>query len=209
MQAVITADIVNSTKLTDSDFQKLIQEIRLLFKSPDKIEFYRGDGFQVLISDAQEAVVKLLLIRLTALRYSGEFRIDVRQSVRLGKVATDIKDLGSHIDDTFLHSGRIFDTFGEADVNDSLIITCGNKRYDFVYQLIADYLDTLIGTITVKQAEVLNYHFDGMSQKDIASELKKSTATVSNQIKVARTMEIERLINRFKLLTIDLRKNGK
>ena len=50
-QAVITADIVNSTKLTAAK-EKLLLKKLLSVLNPYQFEFYRGDSFQVLLKNS-------------------------------------------------------------------------------------------------------------------------------------------------------------
>ena len=71
IQAVITADIVNSTGLPPDTIRKLMKQLQGKLE-PNVHEFYRGDSFQVLVKSPLEALSLLLQLRLIALRMSPE-----------------------------------------------------------------------------------------------------------------------------------------
>jgi hypothetical protein len=202
MQAVITADIVNSTKMDPQDFQVLTNEIQKLYTAPNRIEFYRGDSFQALITDAKTAYKNILLSRLKAISYSLEDRIDIRISISLGIIKEDIiSNLGSHLEEVFINSGRAFDQFSNQKSERFLLITCGNKTYDISYELLARYTDSLLSQISAKQAITLYYLFLGKSQKETAALLNKSKPTINKQVKAARFEELMVLLNIYETLT--------
>ena len=208
IQSVITADIVNSSQLKPNEFKKLVSLISRDYKKSDIIEFYRGDSFQVLVRHGYDAFKCMVLNRLQAISFSNGPRIDIRQSIRVGVVPLEVKQIGSFVNDTFLKSGRAFDQFHEGKVTGNLLISCGNPKYDFTYTIIADYLDTLFSLITPVQAKVAYRYMAGQTQKEIAENLKKTTATVNNQMKLARIDEIVNLINKYETLTKDFEIHG-
>src|SRR5438128_10699317 len=93
--AVITADIVNSTRLKKAEEKTLTDNLSLILKSY-KFEFYRGDSFQAYIADPKEALKIVLQTRAAAKRLSSGFSspfADIRASIGIGNVATPPKDL--------------------------------------------------------------------------------------------------------------------
>jgi hypothetical protein len=142
MQAVITADIVNSTYLKPDDFQQLVEGIKEQFYT-NQIEFYRGDSFQVLVEAGSKAFLNCLLSRFKALSLTANERIDIRQSISLGTVKGKINHLGSHMEDIFVSSGRTFDML--SDSGRKLLINCGIKELDFSYELIGNANEYVVG----------------------------------------------------------------
>ena len=209
MQAVITADIVNSTQLLPEDFQQLIAYIKSQYTSPNKIEFYRGDSFQVLVQDSREAFKDMLFCRLQAIQYSETFRTDIRQSISLGKVDQKITHLGSYVDALFVSSGRTFDQLNEQNTGQNLLISCGIQEFDIAFDLIARYTDSLLSQITGKQALVIHHLLSGKNQKEVAAILKKTGATINQQVRAARYDELSYLISRYEKLTEALNQHGK
>ena len=199
MQAVITADIVNSTFLPQLQFQELIEKIREQFTNPDQIEFYRGDSFQVLAGDGRKAFINCLLCRFQAIALTINERIDIRQSISLGEVKGKVDHLGSHVEDIFVSSGRTFDKL--SDSGRRLLIICGDEDRDVAFELIAQYTDSLISQITPKQAAVLYYLLSGKNQSEIAKLLKKTGATINQHVKTSRFDEIQSLVQKYEQLT--------
>lgn len=201
MNAVVTADIVNSTLMNKTLFSNLVNDLSDLF-SEDKIEFYRGDSFQVFIKDADNALLKCIKSRLLAIQYSEEKRIDIRLSISIGNLKSSVKVIGSNMDDLFIKSGRYFDKFQKT--SRKLYITCGEEDKDFTYEIIAEYVDSLLGRVTAKQAEVLSIILSDKPQIEAAKLLGVTTATVSQHVKAARFEEIESMLTKFKILTNQL-----
>jgi len=201
MNAAITADIVNSTLLSKVQYGKLINLIKELFKGDD-LEVYRGDSFQVLVYNADEALYKSLQARLAAINCSDQKRIDIRMSISLGEPKSFDKSIGSNMDELFVRSGRYFDNFKNSTRR--LYIASGNDSIDFTFEIIAEYIDSLMETVTPKQAEVLGYMLAGKSQVEIAKLLNKTTATINQHVKTSRYTEFESMLSKFKILTNQL-----
>jgi len=209
MQAVITADIVNSTQLNPKIFTKLVEDIKEQYLKFGQIEFYRGDSFQALVKDATMALKIVVLSRLKAISYSEKTLIDIRQSISLGKVEGNINKLGSHIDDTFVNSGRTFDKLYDLTSDTFLLINSGNADYDFTFDIISRYTDNLISQMTAKQALAIYHLLSGKSQKEAAKVINITGATINQQIKAARYEELVDLIKKYETLTEKLTHYGK
>jgi DNA-directed RNA polymerase specialized sigma24 family protein len=201
MKAVVTADIVNSTLVKAADFNDLSDKIKAIYEK-DKIEFYRGDSFQVLVNDAQKVFLQSILSRLLAMQYSNKQKVDIRMSISLGKLNSNSGKIGSNMDDLFVRSGRAFDKFQNSTRR--LYVVSGNESIDFTFEIMAEYMDSLLENITPRQAEVLYYMLKGMSQVEIARQLDKTTATINQHVKTARYTEIESLLKKFVILTQQL-----
>lgn len=201
MDAVITADIVNSTKLSKETFDSLVDDISFIYND-DIIEFYRGDSFQVLTKHADQALLKAVKCRLQAIEYSTDVRTDIRLSISIGNVSSAVTKLGVSMEETFVKSGKLLDQL--AFSKKRLHITSGNASIDFTYEIIAEYIDSVMDRVTPKQAKVLHYFFLGKSQLEIARLIKKTTATVNQHIKSSGFNEIESLLQKFETLTNQL-----
>src|ERR1043165_56861 len=109
--AVITADIVNSTRLKKMEEKTLLANLSFLLK-PYKFEFYRGDSFQVYVSDPKQALKVALQARAAAKRLSSGFSspfADVRASIGIGDISGPVRDLKTAKGEAFVISGRVFD----------------------------------------------------------------------------------------------------
>ena len=88
VKAVLTGDIVNSTRLGLAKDKKLTHALLEIFEG-DKMEFYRGDSFQAYVKDPRHALRLALLSRTAAIRlFKDEGRViaDIRISIGIGKV---------------------------------------------------------------------------------------------------------------------------
>ena len=98
MRAVLTADIVNSTKLDPATEKELVKELSKILRLY-KFEFYRGDSFQVYIKEPQKAMEVALLCRIAAITVAGGPQesplSDIRISIGLGAVKSPVKALAT------------------------------------------------------------------------------------------------------------------
>jgi DNA-binding MarR family transcriptional regulator len=197
LQAVITADIVNSTKLKAEEEKKLITSIKKLLE-PLKYEFYRGDSFQVYVKQAQEVLKTILLCRAVAISISEVTECDIRASIGVGSVAVPVRSLATAKGEAFILSGRAFDSFIKNDRRLIISIpTKGKEIYDIALDLISEYIDDIFGRMTAKQAEVILELLKGKTQQEIADKFKKSKSTISQLVSSAGWSIIEDLNIKF------------
>src|SRR5258708_39037055 len=96
LHAVITGDIVNSTKLKPKVESKLMSSLHRIL-APYPFEFYRGDSFQVYLEKPEKSLRLALICRTMAISLSeGEEsnRPDTRISIGIGKISAPVKELG-------------------------------------------------------------------------------------------------------------------
>jgi hypothetical protein len=110
--AVITADIVNSTLLSVKEQRKLLLKIETILTS-HKFEFYRGDSFQVIVKNPEQALTLALQVRMAA-RVIGA-RYDVRISIGIGSIQSRAKKISLSTGEAFTLSGRAFDSLSKSD----------------------------------------------------------------------------------------------
>ena len=194
VQAVLTGDIVNSTGLTAVMEKRLIRVILELFNA-HKVEFFRGDSFQVYVKDPKEALKLALLSRTAAISlFKGEKAIssDIRISIGIGTVETPVKALRTAKGEAFLFSGRKFDEIAKSTCR--LAIVAADPLAKEGLDIIADYINSIFEGMTGKQAEVIFELLKGEIQKSIAKKLRKTKSTIHQRIISGRWSEIERLL---------------
>jgi hypothetical protein len=197
VQAVLTGDIVNSTKLKKSVEKKLLNLLQGTL-APYQFEFYRVDSFQAYIKKPHEALKTALLCRAAAISVSKNEAVnlsDVRISIGIGTVTTPVKTLGAAKGEAFILSGRAFDELTNTDTR--LSITTGNNLANAGLQIIADYLNAILKAMTGKQAEVIFELLKGQTQQEVAELLKKSKSTVHQHVISGRWNEIEKLLQQY------------
>lgn len=197
LQAVLTGDIVNSTKLTAAREAKLSNILVDLF-SGHKFEFFRGDSFQAYLKKPGEALRLVLLCRTAARSLYKEDKIvlaDIRISIGIGSVITPVRALKTAKGEAFFLSGRQFD--GIAKTNERLVMATGNTLANEGLQVISDYINAIFETMTGKQAEAIFQMLKGEKQQAIAKKLKKTKSTIHQRVVSGRWPEIEKLLQQY------------
>ena len=197
IRAVLTGDIVNSTKLEKVNEKKLLKTLQQLLAS-HLFEFYRGDSFQVYVKEPKFALRIALLCRAAAISISQYEEIifsDVRISIGIGQVTKPVRALGSAKGEAFVLSGRAFDEIAKTETR--LSINTANSMANEGLQVIADYTNSIYKTMTSKQAEVIFQLLKGESQLAIAHKLKKTKSTISQHASAGRWPEIEKLMHQY------------
>ncbi|RTL52045.1 MAG: hypothetical protein EKK39_07455 [Sphingobacteriales bacterium] len=198
MHAVLTCDIVNSTRLPALKAKKLMQAIQQIF-SGCIIEFYRGDSFQVYLSHPKDALKLALQARLAAIQLSfgdkNKVASDIKISIGLGTVEMPVKNLKTARGEAFLLSGRLFDTM--AALNQRLVFGIQHALAQEALQILSAYVDAIFNELTAKQAAVLIELMRGEMQQTIALKMKKSKSTIHQHVVSARWQEIEALLKHY------------
>ena len=204
MIAVITADIVNSTRLKKAEEKMLTSNLSFILKSY-KFEFYRGDSFQAYIPDPKQALKVVLQVRAAAKRLSSGFSspfTDIRASIGIGNITEPVKDLKTAKGEAFLLSGRAFDEMSKTGKR--LRIQSSNEAMNLGLKIIANYADSLFSQLTTKQAAVVFELLMDHNQVETAKRLKKSQPTINKHAQSARWVEINNLIEDYQLFITQL-----
>ena len=208
--AVLTGDIVNSTKLLLTQETRLIKalgEVLGNFRGKRRLhEFYRGDSLQIYLDDPAEALRMALVCRALAIAVTGneetEVVSDIRISIGIGEVKLPIHQLGIAKGDAFILSGRRFDELQQSEQR--LAIGCGVPLADIGFQVMADYMDSIFKAMTAKQARVIQELLQGTTQQQLAVTLNKSKSTISQLANTGRWAEIEKLLSQYEQLIKNL-----
>ena len=206
MSAVLTGDIINSTKLLPEQESALIKKLSdplEQFLGQRLYEFYRGDSFQVFMEEPGKALQLALACRALAISITGEEEdpgvgTDIRISIGIGEASRPIGNLGLAKGDAFLLSGRQLDQLQQSE--DRLAIGCNEPMANIGFQILADYLNSIYKGMTAKQANVIVHLLQGGTQQQLAITENKSKSTVSQLANAGRWPEINRLLKQYELL---------
>ncbi|MCX6251733.1 MAG: hypothetical protein NTX61_13395 [Bacteroidetes bacterium] len=191
----ITADIINSTLLKDSEMTTLRGELEnLLNANGCMYEFFRYDSFQVLHREPIHSLKLVMLLRSQVRKFNDK-GIDIRISLTLGEVKSEIQSLSLTKNEVFVMSGRHFDEMSEKGARFSITLT--GQPLEICqpgFTAVALFTDYLIRQTTSKQAEVLNELLQGSSQADITRKLAKTASTIHKHVKAVAWDEIEQLL---------------
>ncbi|HLX67772.1 MAG TPA: hypothetical protein VKR41_12275 [Puia sp.] len=196
--AVLTADIVNSTKLSSSQEERLL-EVLDKFLNPHPHEFYRGDSFQAYIKKPSEALELALACRALTIKITtteeASVRGDIRIGIGIGEITAPVSSPGSAKGEAFLISGRELD--GLQKTERRLAISSGDKMANIGFEIAANYLDSIFLDMTAKQADVIMSLLQGVTQQHLAISSKRAKSTISELANAGRWPEIERILQQY------------
>lgn len=197
IRAVLTGDIVNSTRIGKANERKLLKSLQQVLAA-HLFEFYRGDSLQVYIKEPRQALQMALLCRTAGMSITQDKIVvpsDVRVSIGIGQVNTSVKSLGNAKGEAFVLSGRAFDE--ELNTDTRLVISTANPMANAGLQVIADYINAIFKVMTSKQAVVIFELLKGETQQQVAGKLKKSKSTINQRVSAGRWPEIEKLLKQY------------
>ena len=201
--AIITGDIVDSTKMTKTERTSMLQLLQSLpeWLSPlckTNIEIFRGDSFQLKVTEPTKALQIALAIRaiIRANKFAGNNeQWDARLAIGIGTLDYETDSLSTSDGEAYRLSGRGLDIIGRArlhietpweEVNNELIVS-------------TLFADDIVTRWTPSQSRIM---FEKLvknnSQEDIGNILGVSRQMVSKTLKVAKDALISVYIKRFK-----------
>jgi len=197
--AVLTGDIVGSTNFPHSMYEDLLytlqNQLTLIRNEHPSNEFdiTRGDSFQVILHNPEDAAKYALLIR-TSLK-SRNIRFDCRISIGIGHNSAIRHNIGNSTGDAFTLSGRTLDKMS----SDRLKISTLNNNFNDNFTLLTKYIDQQISELTERQSEIAYIMLKAiapLTQGEIAKMLG------ANRVSINRSINLVNLtfINEYTLL---------
>lgn len=208
--AVLTGDIVNSSKLKVTERKKLLEELTNLFdnyrtKSKNNLrlkiafEIYRGDSFQGLLDTPGHALRIALLVRtfLQSKVTIGNRLIasDARIAIGIGSVNSAAATLAESDGEAFRFSGRLLDTLKKQP--NQIAVKSRRSTFNDEMNTALVLLEGIISKWTALQAEVVYYKLQGYTEVVIAELLKVKQPAVNQRAKAASWVAVDRLLTRF------------
>lgn len=107
MEVVITGDIIGSTKISPENWLPTLKAaLGDWGKEPADWELYRGDSFQLRLSNPMQAMEAAVYLKAAIKTVSG---LDVRLGIGLGEIAYTSKKITESNGTAFIHSGEVFE----------------------------------------------------------------------------------------------------
>jgi hypothetical protein len=191
MTSIITGDIINSRKLTPKawieDLKKLLAETG---KSPVDWEIYRGDEFQLEVSDPAQAL--MVALRIKALLKT--VKVNVRMSIGIGDKTHKAKKISESNGSAFVRSGETFETLKKQKT--TLAVNSGNPEFDAEMNLMLRLGLTVMDHWLAQSAEfvLIATTHQSLSQEELGQKLGINQAAVSRRRKRSQfdlIMELE------------------
>jgi len=208
--AVITADFVASSRLSTAErkciFDVLEQESKDIAVSD--FDIYRGDSFQGVIYDVDNALVKALRLKTAVNKLSFDQQsssnakkiiADFRIAIGVGSFTFKGSSIGTSDGTAFQYSGKQLDGMKATDRNIALITADQNSNDEFEVSL--RFLDLIMNKWSTASAEVVYYLLQGYKEVAIAKTLGISQAAVNFRKKVAGWDAIVLLLKRYQQIT--------
>jgi len=217
MYAVITGDLIDSTKYTIHDLDLVLDtlnhEFKVLCQQHQSADFkiFRGDSFQGITLEPGDALYLSLAIKsainklkLTAKKPSG--LPDLRIAIGVGSVNLKRSSILESNGEAFQYSGKTLDTM-KGDYPRLLLKTV-NKEFDEEFNVHFSLLDSVTSKWSRESAEVVYYVLRGYKEREIAEELGIYQSAVNQRKKAANWDSIALLLKRFKNVISSFNEHG-
>ncbi|NRB25804.1 hypothetical protein [Shewanella sp.] len=198
--AVISGDIVNSTKLTFDQFEQLLKRIKDIQKlitegnSSNAHSIERGDEFQSVVHDIENALRYTIVYRIGIKALGKKF--DSRISFAIASNADLRESVSESMGAAFVLSGRGL----KALKSDRLCFNSDHFELTEHFDLLFKYLDRQLTELTSRQCEVMLAMLrtnEALSINDLAEKLNIASATASKSLKASGWPLVSELNCRF------------
>ncbi len=207
MVAVLTADLINSTAYDKSLLKEVIAVLKAEFDAISKEQdalftLFRGDSFQGIVKQPQEALLIALRIKTAVLKVENSSKkqsnvpvADIRIAIGIGEADYNEKAITESNGEAFHFSGHTLDAM--KDENKKLSIKTSNQNINDEFKVSLKFLDSLTDKWSIASAEVVYYLLKGMKEQQIADLLGRSQAAINLRKKAAGWEEVQLLLQRF------------
>jgi hypothetical protein len=212
MQAVITADIVDSSSLSSDQTDIVLNAIHSLLDDyknvrvniEDKFIISRGDSIQIELDSAAQALNIAMLLKATVNKIS--FRevkrqspvVDVRIAIGIGDIEIKRELVNESSGSAYINSGRMLDSMKKEKRLFS--IKTNNSFWDEEFDAEFKMLEVILSGWKITSAEVVYLLLLNYKEKEIQEKLKISQSAVNQRKKAAGWNGIDALLKRFEKL---------
>lgn len=219
LYAVITGDVVDSSKIKGNQRSHLLSVLKSTFDIIEKIfpgrirapfEIHRGDSFQGVLSNPEDALRVVIVIR-TSLRYGFEKKqrqnaLDARIVLGIGTIDFLPSGRGSEGDgEAFRRSGPTLD---KIKGDKRLVIRTPWEEINLELDVECALLDALINRWSKEQAQAIYGKIRNLTQEQIAKQLGISQSAVRQRLKRAGSWAVEELCCRYERMIQKVKNTG-
>jgi hypothetical protein len=209
LYAVITGDLVGSSEISYNDREILLSALHESFffvsntLHPDNnsippFEISRGDSFQALFSDPENALMASVLIILKLSLFSeADRKLETRISIGIGSVEylSESGNVGEADGQAFRLSGRTLDSMKGQEKK--LMITSSNPALNLILESQCAFFDNTATRWTKIQKQFLLEKLTGRTQNEIALKYGKSQSTISQSLKAAGFDSLKKFLDNY------------
>lgn len=189
MVAIITGDIINSSKVNTDKWLPLLKETLKYFgKPPKEWDIYRGDSFQLKVDDPACALEVALIIKASIKTIK---KLDVRMSIGFGDVTHDASRITESNGTAFIHSGERFETLKKDKIN--LAVKSDWEHFDLDINMFLKLALLTMNQWTENSSEIVRLALRNpdKSQAELGSLIGIKQNTVSTRLKRSAFDEIQ------------------
>jgi hypothetical protein len=183
MTSIITGDIINSRRQSTKNWIDGLKDLLgSMGENPAAWEIYRGDEFQLEVTNPQQAL--LIAFRIKA--YLRTLQLDARMSIGFGDKTYDAGKISESNGSAFVRSGELFELLKKQKI--TLAISSSNPDFDAEMNLMLRLGLTFMNHWLVQSAEFVKVALENptASQEEIGHELGINQAAVSRRRKRAQ-----------------------
>ena len=210
MIAVLTADLIDSTKYSKEilefiigQLQKEFSALTTQYKGQANFAMFRGDSFQGVLTTPEDALNVALRLKATVTKAQLDQTMskavipigDVRIAIGIGQGELPDGDLNTANGEAYQYSGRLLD--GMKELGRKTQMRCGNEAINDEFLTTFAFLDNVTDRWSVASSEVIYYLLKGLKEQEIADTLERSQAAINLRKKAASWQEIQGLLQRF------------
>jgi hypothetical protein len=201
--AVLTGDLVRSSKLASGDLRGLMQDLRdganhfaVAFPGAisGELDVFSGDGWQVLMPDWRRSLRAALFLR-AVVRSAETTKADTRIAIGWGPVdqaGLNLQRISESTGEAFTRSGR---ALKEMRRHSRLVLDAALPSGEARYLRVAlGLVDEVAASWTPRQAQTLALALLGQRQAEIAAETGRRQPTVQQALRTAGWRGVEALL---------------
>jgi len=197
MHAIITGDVVNSSKVNpDIWLPQLKDALNRFGQTPAEWEIYRGDSFQLMVKNPLLALNTAIQIKATIKSIKS---LDIRMAIGIGNITHSSKKITESNGPAFIFSGEKFETLKQDKLN--LAIKTEWDEFDRDVNIFLKLALLTMDHWTVNAAEMMKTILENpnKAQSELGTLIGIKQNAVSNRLKRAAFDEISEMIQVFKL----------
>lgn len=181
MVAILTGDIVNSSKLTTEQRSALIGKLQQFLEVQKKtypdLEFdmFRGDSVQIKLSQPEQSIVLATTIRVFVLSLESDIRI----SIGVGDADTAENSIKVSSGQAFTFSGHALDNM---KIRERLVFKSSSDNLDADIRIGINMITALINLWTLNRTKIVLHMLLGISRENICKKFKFCNPTLSKAL---------------------------
>ena len=201
IKSVITGDIVGSSQIKPDfkgDLLKCLNTMKgeLQCISSFKMEMYRGDSFQLLVNNPEQAIKIAILLRAGLIGHTpskNEKLWDAKVSVGIGYIDFLSENVITSDGEAFMLSGRQLDTMGKR----RLAVRTPWQSVNEELEVSTAFVDDIMTDWSIKQAGMIYLSLkNNKSKKEVSEMTRTSVQNVRNVLSTAKEALIKKYIER-------------